>query len=110
MPPVMDPPPAVARPPHGGVEGLEISYAGQGFVRSIRVCAMNAEHKELMLTMDEAQWRGLSNAGKQEVLAAARSTWAAKMCAQGPDIAYVVMRTECGEIVGRGDPHRLTVL
>jgi hypothetical protein len=60
--------------------------------------------------MDEVQWRALPNAQKQEVLAAARSTWAQKMCGDGPDIAYVVMKTERGEIIGRADPHSVTVI
>lgn len=94
----------------GSVEGLEIRYAPDALVRAVRVGAMNSEHKELLMTMDEVQWRALPNAQKQEVLAAARSTWAAKMCADGPDIAYVVMKTERGEIVGRADPHAITVL
>lgn len=94
----------------GSVEGLEIRYAPDALVRAVRVGAMNSEHKELLMTMDEVQWRALPNAQKQEVLAAARSTWAAKMCADGPDIAYVVMKTEHGEVVGRADPHAITVL
>jgi hypothetical protein len=92
------------------VEGLEIRYASDALVRAVRVGAMNSEHKELLLTMDEVQWRALPNAQKQEVLAAARSTWAQKMCGDGPDIAYVVMKTERGEIIGRADPHSVTVL
>jgi hypothetical protein len=92
------------------VEGLEIRYASDALVRAVRVGAMNSEHKELLLTMDEVQWRALPNAQKQEVLAAARSTWAQKMCGDGPDIAYVVMKTERGEIIGRADPHSVTVI
>lgn len=94
----------------GSVEGLEIRYGADALVRSVRVGAMNSEHKELLMTMDEVQWRSLPNAQKQEVLAAARSTWAQRMCGEGPDIAYVVMKTENGEIVGRADPHSVTVL
>jgi hypothetical protein len=71
---------------------------------------MNSEHKELVLTMDEAQWNRLPNSQKQEVLAAARSTWAEKICGSGPDIAYLVVKTEHGQIVGRADPHCVTVL
>lgn len=98
------------RPNPGSVEGLEIRYGSDALVRAVRVGAMNCEHKELLLTMDEVQWKSLPNSQKQEVLAAARSTWAAKMCAVGPDIAYVVVKTERGEIVGRADPHSVTVL
>jgi hypothetical protein len=94
----------------GTVEGLEICYGPDALVRSVRVGAMNSEHKELLMTMDEVRWRALPNAQKQEVLAAARSTWAQRMCADGPDIAYVVMKTEAGQIVGRADPHHVTVL
>lgn len=94
----------------GTVEGLEIRYGPEALVRAVRVGAMNSEHKELLMTMDEVLWRTLPNAHKQEVLAAARSTWAQKMCGEGPDIAYVVMKTEAGEIIGRADPHSVTVL
>lgn len=93
----------------GTVEGLEIRYGPEALVRSVRVGAMNSEHKELLMTMDEVQWRTLPNAQKQEVLAAARSTWAQKMCADGPDIAYVIMKTERGEIIGRAKPHSVTI-
>ena len=98
------------RPNPGSVEGLEIRYAQNALVRSARVGAMNSEHKELLLTMDEAQWNLLPNAQKQEVLAAARSTWAEKICSGGPDIAYLIVKTERGQIVGRADPHCVTVL
>lgn len=100
----------VIRPPANGVEGLEIQYQRNGIVRSVRVGAMNCEHKELLLTMDDVAWRMMPNAQKQEVLAAARSTWAAKMCPSGPDIAYVVVKTEHGEIVGRASPRTVTIL
>lgn len=100
----------IIRPNIRSIEGLEIRYAADALVRSARVGAMNSEHKELLLTMDEVQWRSLPNAQKQEVLAAARSTWAAKMCPAGPDIAYVVLKTERGEIVGRADPRSVMVL
>jgi hypothetical protein len=100
----------LVRPNPQSVEGLEIRYSPDALVRAAQVGAMNSEHKELLLTMDSAQWSRLPNAQKQEVLAAARSTWAAKMCGDGPDIAYVVMKTERGEIVGRADPHSVTVL
>jgi hypothetical protein len=100
----------LVRPNPGSVEGLEIRYSADALVRAVRVGAMNCEHKELRLTLDALQWSRLPNAQKQEVLAAARSTWAAKMCGDGPDIAYVVMENERGEIVGRADPHTVTVL
>lgn len=99
----------VVRPNTRSVEGLEIQYGAQGLVRSVRVGAMNSEHKELLLTMDSVVWSSLPNAQKQEVLAAARSTWAAKMCPDGPDIAYVIVKTDGGEIVGRADPHSVTI-
>jgi hypothetical protein len=99
----------VVRPSAHSVEGLEIQYGAQGLVRSVRVGAMNSEHKELLLTMDSVVWSSLPNAQKQEVVAAARSTWAAKMCPDGPDIAYVVVKTDGGEIVGRADPHSVTI-
>jgi hypothetical protein len=99
----------LVRPNPRSVEGLEIRYNSDALVRAVQVGAMNSEHKELLLTMDAVQWSQLPNAQKQEVLAAARSTWAAKMCGDGPDIAYVVMKTERGEIVGRADPHSVTV-
>jgi len=92
------------------VEGLEIRYASGGIVRSVRVGAMNQEHKELLLTMDGLVWGTLPNAHKQEVLTAARSTWASKMCPDGPDIAYVVIQTENGRVVGRADPHSVTIV
>lgn len=92
------------------VEGLEIRYAPDGLVRSVRIGALNSEHKELLLTMDTIAWQALPNSHKQEVLAVARSTWAAKMCPDGPDIAYVVLRTEAGEIVGRADPHSVRII
>jgi hypothetical protein len=101
---------SVIRPNPQTVEGLEIQYGPQGLVRAVRVGAMNSEHKELLLTMDDVVWRSLPNAHKQEVLAAARSTWAAKMCPDGPDIAYVVLKTEAGEILGRADPHSVRIL
>lgn len=99
----------IVHPHPGSVEGLEIRYGPDGLVRAVRVGAMNSEHKELLMTMDDVQWRSLSNAQKQEVLAAARSTWAQKMCGEGPDIAYVVMKTERGEVIGRADPHSVMV-
>lgn len=98
------------RPNPGSVEGLEIRYQDNALVRSAQVGAMNSEHKELLLTMDGVRWHALPNAQKQEVLAAARSTWAAKICAGGPDIAYLIVKTECGDVVGRADPSRVTVL
>ncbi len=101
---------SISRPQAHTVEGLEIQYGPQGLVRSVRVGAMNVEHKELLLVMDSAVWSGLPNAHKQEVLAAARSTWAAKMCPSGPDIAYVVVKTELGQIVGRADPRAVTLV
>ncbi len=100
---------SISRPNAGSVEGLEISYGENGLVRSVRVGAMNSEHKELLLTMDEVAWRALPNSQKQEVLTVARSTWAKKMCPAGPDIAYVVLQTERGEIVGRADPQRVQI-
>lgn len=116
QPPVPAPVPRVrvgevklVRPNPRSVEGLEIRYSCDALVRAVRVGAMNCEHKELLMTMDGMQWSRLPNAQKQEVLAAARSTWAAKMCGDGPDIAYVVMENERGEIVGRADPHSVTV-
>lgn len=99
----------VIRPREHTVEGLEIQYGAEGLVRSVRVGAMNSEHKELLLTMDAVVWGTLPNAHKQEVVAAARSTWAAKMCAGGPDIAYVTVCTDGGQIVGRADPHSVTI-
>jgi hypothetical protein len=99
----------ILRPNAHTVEGLEIQYNAEGLVRSVRVGAMNSEHKELLLTMDAVAWSALPNAHKQEVLAAARSTWAAKMCPEGPDIAYVTVRTDGGEIVGRADPHSVRI-
>lgn len=101
---------SVIRPNVNTVEGLEIQYQRSGIVRSVRVGAMNCEHKELLLTMDEVAWNAMPNAQKQEVLAAARSTWASRMCPAGPDIAYVVIKTECGEIVGRASPRTVTIL
>jgi hypothetical protein len=98
------------RPNPASVEGLEIRYGRDALVRSARVGAMNSEHKELLLTMDEQQWNRLPNAQKQEVLAAARSTWAEKICGCGPDIAYLIVQTQGGQIVGRADPHSVTVL
>lgn len=100
---------SVRRPNAENVEGLEIQYNDTGLVRSVRVGAMNSEHKELLLTMDEVAWRALPNAQKQEVLTVARCTWAKKMCAEGPDIAYVVVQTERGEVVGRADPSRVQI-
>ena len=99
----------LVRPNPGSVEGLEIRYGSDALVRAVQVGAMNSEHKELLLTMDEVQWGRLPNAQKQEVVAAARSTWASKMCGTGPDIAYVVVKTERGDVVGRADPHSVTV-
>lgn len=101
---------SIHRPLGTSVEGLEIQYGPRDLVRSVRVGAMNDEHKELLLTMDAKLWRTLPNAHKQEVLTAARATWAAKMCTQGDDIAYVVIQTDSGEIVGRADPHSVFVL
>lgn len=100
---------SISRPNAASVEGLEITYGENGLVRSVRVGAMNSEHKELLLTMDEVAWRALPNSQKQEVLTVARSTWAKKMCPSGPDIAYVVLQTERGEIVGRADPQRVQI-
>lgn len=99
----------IVRPRTHSVEGLEIQYGSEGLVRSVRVGAMNSEHKELLLTMDAVVWSSLPNAHKQEVLAAARSTWASKMCPDGPDIAYVVVQTDNGRVVGRADPHSVTI-
>jgi len=109
-PPVVKGSVNIVRPNARTVEGLEIQYGSEGLVRSVRVGAMNSEHKELLLTMDPYAWDTMPNAQKQEVVAAARSTWAAKMCANGPDIAYVVVKTETGTIVGRADPHSVTIL
>jgi hypothetical protein len=100
---------SVHRPSPATVEGLEIRYGDHGLVKSVRVGAMNSEHKELLLTMDEVAWHALPNSQKQEVLTAARSTWAKKMCPDGPDIAYVVVQTEHGRIVGRADPRSVTI-
>jgi hypothetical protein len=100
---------SIHRPNTHSVEGLEIRYGQHGLVKSVRVGAMNSEHKELLLTMDEVAWRALPNSQKQEVLTAARSTWAKKMCPDGPDIAYVVVQTEHGRIVGRADPRSVTI-
>jgi len=100
----------IVRPNPATVEGLEIRYAPEGLVRSVRIGALNSEHKELLLTMDTVAWQALPNSQKQEVLAVARSTWAAKMCPDGPDIAYVVLKTEAGEIVGRADPHSVRII
>lgn len=100
---------SVHRPSASSVEGLEIRYGEHGLVKSVRVGAMNSEHKELLLVMDEVAWRALPNTQKQEVLTAARSTWAKKMCPDGPDIAYVVVQTEHGRIVGRADPRSVTI-
>lgn len=100
---------SISRPSAASVEGLEITYGESGLVRSVRVGAMNSEHKELLMTMDEVAWRALPNSQKQEVLTVARSTWAKKMCPSGPDIAYVVLQTERGEIVGRADPQRVQI-
>ncbi len=100
----------ITRPKPHSVEGLEIQYGEQGLVRSVCVGAMNVEHKELLLIMDSVAWQTLPNAHKQEVLAAARSTWAAKMCADGPDVAYVIVKTERGEVVGRADPRCVTLV
>ena len=100
----------IIRPETPGVEGLEIQYLRAGIVRSVRVGAMNCEHKELLLTMDALAWSAMPNAQKQEVLAAARSTWAAKMCPAGPDIAYVVVKTERGEVVGRASPRTVSII
>ena len=100
----------IVRPNPKSVEGLEIQYAQYGLVRSVRVGAMNSEHKELLLTMDTVAWQTMPNAQKQEVLAAARSTWAARMCPDGPDIAYVVVKTDSGDIVGRASPRSVTLV
>lgn len=100
---------SVHRPNTHTVEGLEIRYSEHGLVKCVRVGAMNSEHKELLLTMDEVAWRALPNSQKQEVLTAARSTWAKKMCPDGPDIAYVVVQTEHGRVVGRADPRSVTI-
>lgn len=100
----------IVRPHSHTVEGLEIRYGTEGMVRSVRVGAMNSEHKELLLTMDAVAWRALPNAHKQQVLTAARTTWASKMCAEGPDIAYVIMKTEAGEVIGRAAPHSVTII
>lgn len=108
-PPVVRESISVHRPNTQNVEGLEIQYGDAGIVRSVRVGAMNCEHKELLLTMDEVAWRALPNTQKQEVLTVARCTWAKKMCPEGPDIAYVVVQTERGEVVGRADPSRVQI-
>ena len=100
----------VSRPKPDTVEGLEIRYGNEGLVRSVCVGAMNVEHKELLLVMDSVVWQTLPNSHKQEVLAAARSTWAAKMCPSGPDVAYVIVKTERGEVVGRADPRCVTLV
>lgn len=100
----------IVRPRAHTVEGLEIQYGPQGLVRSVCVGAMNVEHKELLLVMDSVVWGGLPNAQKQEVLAAARSTWASKMCPTGPDIAYVIVKTERGQVVGRADPRSVIIV
>ena len=100
----------IVRPSTKSVEGLEIQYERYGLVRSVRVGAMNSEHKELLLTMDTVAWTTMPNAQKQEVLAAARSTWAARMCPDGPDIAYVIVKTDAGDIVGRASPRSVTLV
>lgn len=98
---------AVSKRP--SLEGFEVAYSRDGLLRAARIGAMNCEHKELLLVVNDESWRDLSPARKQNVLGAARTTWAEKMCPNGPDVAYVILKTESGAVVGRAAPASMSV-
>jgi len=93
----------------GSVEGLEMNLDKGGVVRSARVAAMNDEHRELVLVVNQAKWEALSAAARQQAAIAARATWAAKVCNAGPDIAYVTIVTDEGDMVAQADPRSVRV-
>lgn len=93
----------------GSVEGLEMNLDKGGVVRSARVAAMNDEHRELVLVVNRAKWEALSAAARQQAAIAARATWAAKVCNAGPDIAYVTIVTDGGDMVAQADPRSIRV-
>lgn len=93
----------------GSVEGLEMNLDKGGVVRRARVAAMNDEHRELVLVVNQAKWAALSAAARQQAAIAARATWAAKVCSAGPDIAYVTIVTDEGDMVAQADPRSVRV-
>jgi hypothetical protein len=93
----------------GTVEGLEMNLDKGGVVRRARVAAMNDEHRELVLTVSQAKWEALSASARQQAAIAARATWAAKVCGAGPDIAYVTIVTDEGDMVAQADPRSVRV-
>lgn len=93
----------------GSVEGLEMNLDKGGVVRRARVAAMNDEHRELVLVVNQAKWEALSAAARQQAAIAARTTWAAKVCGAGPDIAYVTIVTDEGDMVAQADPRSVRV-
>jgi len=93
----------------GTVEGLEMNLDKGGVVQRARIAAMNDEHRELVLIVSGQKWVALSAAARQQAAIAARATWAAKVCSSGPDVAYVTIVTEAGDMVAQADPRAVRV-
>lgn len=93
----------------GTVEGLEMNLDKGGVVKRARIAAMNDEHRELVLIVCGQKWIALSAAARQQAAMAARATWAAKVCSGGPDVAYVTIVTDAGDMVAQADPRAIRV-
>jgi hypothetical protein len=93
----------------GTVEGLEMNLDKGGVVKRARIAAMNDEHRELVLVVSGQKWVALSAAARQQAAIAARATWAAKVCSSGPDVAYVTIVTDAGDMVAQADPRAVRV-
>lgn len=93
----------------GTVEGLEMNLDKGGVVKRARIAAMNDEHRELVLIVSGSKWIALSAAARQQAAMAARATWAAKVCSGGPDVAYVTIVTDAGDMVAQADPRAIRV-
>ena len=101
---------AVARAAvRGTAEGVEMNLDKGGVVKRARIAAMNDEHRELVLIVSGQKWIALSAAARQQAAIAARATWAAKVCSSGPDVAYVTIVTDAGDMVAQADPRAVRV-
>ncbi|MBV9270485.1 MAG: hypothetical protein JO165_05280 [Candidatus Eremiobacteraeota bacterium] len=93
----------------GTAEGVEMNLDKGGVVKRARIAAMNDEHRELVLIVNGPKWIALSAAARQQAAIAARATWAAKVCSSGPDVAYVTIVTDAGDMVAQADPRAVRV-
>jgi len=62
-----------------------------------------------VLIVSGQKWIALSAAARQQAAIAARATWAAKVCSNGPDVAYVTIVTDAGDMVAQADPRAIRV-